>query len=196
MFTPTPLSLITFFLLALWRLYWYISGKKAQQVLPKTEKKEPGITRKTFSKYVTLLAFGVVGVQLLGLQVVPFPVKSQIGEIAGFVLVVIGLGIACVGRYTLGTNWSNCYEYQVKKKQELVTRGIYSYIRHPLYAGIAFFFIGSELVVQSYFVIAYCLAFLAAYQQGKWEESLLEKHFGNTYRTYKKRTKMLIPFVV
>jgi protein-S-isoprenylcysteine O-methyltransferase Ste14 len=192
----TPLSWTAFFLLVVWRIYWYISGREAQRIRPKTEKRLPVFHIRNLSKYITMLAFGIVGVQLLGAPLVLFPVRVPLLDLVGFLFVLVGLGVACLGRYALGTNWSNCYEYQVKRKQELVTNGIYSYIRHPLYAGIALFFIGSELIVQSYLLFPYLLAFLAAYRQGKWEEVLLEHHFGETYRDYKKRTKMLIPFVI
>jgi protein-S-isoprenylcysteine O-methyltransferase Ste14 len=191
----TVLGWTSFLILALWRLYWFVSGQKAEKEKPKTREQGPPFHRKQISKYVTMAAFGVVGVQLLGIPLFPMPQKSLPFQLIGFLLVVVGMGIAVIGRYNLSTNWANCYEYQVKRKQELVTNGLYAFIRHPLYCGIALFFIGSELITQSYLVFVYCFAFLAADQQATYEEALLIKHFGDQYKTYMKRTKRFIPFV-
>lgn len=191
----TILGWISFGLLGIWRIYWFISEKKAEQHKPKTQERINLFSRKGMSKVVTLAAFGVVGVQLLGVKIFTFPQENLLWQIVGFVMVVVGLGIAVIGRHDLGVNWANCYEYQVKKDQQLVTQGIYRFIRHPLYAGIALFLIGSQLVVQSYLVGVYLLAFSAANKQAQWEENLLINHFGNKYREYMKRTKRFIPFL-
>jgi protein-S-isoprenylcysteine O-methyltransferase Ste14 len=36
---------------------------------------------------------------------------------------------------------------------------------------------------------------LVIYTQAKKEEKILEEHFGKEYQQYRKRSKMLIPFV-
>lgn len=191
----TILGWIAFLLLGVWRVYWFVSEKKAEREKPKNEKHISLLSKRSLSKLLILFAFGIVGVQLLGVSLFEMPTKSIAWQVVGFLIVIIGLGIAIIGRYNLGTNWVNCYEYQVKRKQALVTKGIYHYIRHPLYAGIALFFIGSELIVQSYLVYVYLFGFLAANQQAMWEERLLIKHFGDQYRNYMKHTKRFIPFV-
>lgn len=191
----TILGWISFGLLGLWRFYWYISEKKAEQVKPKTQEQFILLSRKGMSKVVTLAAFGVVGIQLLGIEIFTFPQDNLYLQIIGFLMVITGLGTAIMGRHDLGVNWANCYEYQVKKDQQLITNGIYGYIRHPVYAGIALFLIGSQLVVQSYLFFFYLLAFPAANIQAAWEEHLLKKHFGNKYSQYMKRTKRFFPFV-
>lgn len=189
------LGYIAFFLLGVWRIYWFISGRQAEKEKPRTNKSIAIFSKRNFSRIFVLAVFGVVGVQLLGVSIFEFPVKSLWQQIVGFLLAVIGLGIAIVGRHKLSTNWANCYEYQVKSKQELVTHGIYAFIRHPLYSGIALFLIGSELLVQSYLFYVYCFGFIAANQQAKWEEQVLISHFGDKYRNYMKRTKRFIPFI-
>jgi protein-S-isoprenylcysteine O-methyltransferase Ste14 len=191
----TLLGWIAFALLGIWRIYWFVSEQKAEKEKPKEGQMKSIVSKRAASKFITLLAFGVVGVQLLGVSLFEMPVKSLTVQILGFLLVILGLGIAAIGRYSLGANWANCYEYQVKRKQELVTTGIYHYIRHPLYIGIFLFYIGGELLVQSYLVYIYMFALLGANKQAKWEEKLLIEHFGDQYRRYMKRTKRFIPFV-
>lgn len=191
----TLLGWISFCLLGMWRLYWYLSEQKTEHVKPKEKKSTKLFSKGTFSMLFTMFAFGVVGVQLLGISLFTMPNPNPFMQVLGFMFVLIGLGVAIVGRHNLGSNWANCYEYQVKQKQELVVHGIYKYIRHPLYAGIALFFLGSELIVQSYLVYVYLLGFVAANMQAAWEEDLLLKHFGTQYARYMKQTKRFIPYL-
>lgn len=189
----TLLGWLAFLLLGIWRLYWHLTEKKAESEKPK-EETEISFAR-SLTRFLTYLAFGIVGVQLLGIQLFSMLNKSPLWELIGFIVVLLGLGIAMVGRYNLGTNWATCYEYQVKRKHELVTHGVYNYIRHPIYTGLWLFFIGSELIVQSYLLYIYIFLIIAIDKQAKLEEQLLVKHFGNVYKAYMKRTKRFLPVI-
>lgn len=189
------LSLLTVLLFIGWRVYWSITEKKADREKPKTEK------RPSFFSTRLVIRYGLWGIGLLlilqllfGLSLLPMP-QSSFTVALGFLLVLLGLGLAVVSRDQLSTNWANAWEYQIKEKHELITHGVYSVIRHPIYTGIAVAVIGAELVAQSYLFIFVCGSFFIAYQQGKKEDGLLEAYFGKPYREYKKRTKMLIPFL-
>jgi protein-S-isoprenylcysteine O-methyltransferase Ste14 len=183
----------TIILLIVWRVYWHVSELKTEREKPIQKKSLPFIRQ--LSMAVVYAAFGVVGVQLLGISLFALPQKIVVLQLLGFLLVLTGFVVSIKGRQDLGTNWARCYDYQVKHKQTLVTYGIYRFIRHPLYSGIALLLIGAELLMQSYLVIPYLFLFLGANQQAKWEEQLLIKHFGDQYRDYMKRTKRLLPFI-
>lgn len=112
-------------------------------------------------------------------------------------MVIIGIGISVVARRILAANWVDASEYQIKKNQELVINGIYAYIRHPIYTGLMLALIGVELVVHSYVVFGFAVVlFIVFYMQGKREERLLEKHFGEQYRVYMNRSSMFIPHII
>ncbi len=182
----------TVFLFALWQFYWLVTAKKADREKPKTIR----ITKsKVIIKYgLHYIVYAGLLVQLLDVQLLPFTYDSQR---IGFFLVLLGMAISMSARKTLGTNWEHAAEYQIKQKQVLITQGIYAYIRNPIYTGLAIALIGAELVARSYlFLFVALFGFLVAYRQAKLEEKILEKHFGKQYTEYKKRTKMLIPFVV
>ena len=185
----------TLLLLIMWRIYWHVTEVASESEKPIQKEKLPFFHKKNVSKYVVLAAFGIAGVQLAGVSLVPMPEESQVMQVIGFIFAVIGITVSIIGRHNLGTNWARCYDYQVKQKQDLVTHGIYRFIRHPVYAGISLFLIGAELVVQSYFVFPYLLLFLGAYIQARWEEQLLIQHFGNQYKSYMTHTKRFIPYV-
>lgn len=189
------LRIATLLLLVGWRIYWHITEVHTENEQPVRKETLSLWHKKRISMHLTLLAFGVVGVQLLGVRFFDMPQTSSVLQISGFFLALIGIIVACMGRYALGTNWARCYDYQVKQHQQLVTHGIYKYIRHPVYSGILLFFIGSELVVQSWLIIVYIFLILLANRQAVWEETLLIEHFGDRYRNYMKHTKRFIPYI-
>ena len=62
---------------------------------------------------------------------------------AAAVLCVIGLGFAVWARVTLGRNWSGVVT--LKEGHELVERGPYRLVRHPIYTGILTMFFATAL---------------------------------------------------
>lgn len=190
------LRIIAVSLLTIWRFYWDYTEKLADRVKPKKEEKLPLFHKKNASKLVTISVFIPVVLQLLGLEILPFAQEYIWMQFVGLGIVICGWLLSVRGRHDLGTNWARSYDFQVKEKQELVTSGIYKYVRHPIYGGIALMFIGGELIVQSYLVFAYLLIYIAAYIQATWEEKVLIKHFGSKYKTYMKTSKRFIPFVI
>lgn len=185
-------SYLTVFLFLVWRIYWRITEVKADREKQKTRQNISMID--TLQNIGNLAVFLLLGAQLLGLRLYPLP-ESKGWAILGFSLVCIGFVTCILARVNLGTNWANSYEFQIKKNHELVTSGIYQYIRHPIYSGLFCMLVGGELVAQSYLVCIYMLLLGGMYWQAKREEKLLKDHFGKLYLDYMKRTNMFIPFV-
>lgn len=182
-------ALLIFFF---WWIFWRQTERVAERDMPKTYKS------KSFLKYLSLtLIESIIAVQLLGVSLFPMYIaqKNILIQVVGLLCVIGGAIIAISARITLGANWSHAFEYQVKKKQVLITNGIYAYVRHPIYLGLLIAFIGGELLAQSYLVFALLLFFLAAYRQMKKEEKLLIAHYGEAYRKYMKSSKMFLPFL-
>ena len=61
----------------------------------------------------------------------------------GFGVTVIGLAFTCWARVVLGQNWSGTV--QLKQDHELIVRGPYSFVRHPIYTGVLVAFFGTVL---------------------------------------------------
>lgn len=182
---------VTLLLIIIWRVYWRISEITADREKEKTKKTIAFVDG--FQRMVIVGLFLLACAQLLGVTIVPYGFSSQT---IGFMVVCVGLLICILARRALGTNWANSYEFQIKKQHELVTRGIYRYIRHPIYSGIFCMLVGAELVVQSYLVLPYLVVLpLGMYWQAKREEEILTHHFGKTYVVYMKQTKMFVPFI-
>jgi protein-S-isoprenylcysteine O-methyltransferase Ste14 len=86
--------------------------------------------------------------------------------------------------------------FQFEKTSELVTTGIFKYIRHPLYSSLLFLTWGIWLKnpgIQG-FIIALASSVLLLLT-AKADEAECVAYFGEKYSDYMKRTKMFIPFL-
>ena len=110
------------------------------------------------------------------------------------VIVLLGMSLMIWSRITLGENWSA--NVLVKEKHELITKGPYTYVRHPIYSGLIMMILGIAIYSGSFSeVFLFVLFFFGAYYKGIKEERLLTKHFPEEYPNYKKQVKALIPFI-
>ncbi len=79
---------------------------------------------------------------------------------------------------------------------QLVQRGIYGYIRHPLYAALFYFAWGIFFKLPS--LLGGCLAMVASaflYAAARADEFECLIKFGEDYSIYIKKTRMFIPFL-
>ena len=111
----------------------------------------------------------------------------------GFLVEVIGLCIAIWARITLGRNWSANVTF--KEKHELITKGPYRLVRHPIYTGMLIMFLGAAVYLGMFAgFIGLLFLFLSFWIKSRQEERLMAKHFPKEYGNYKRTTKALIPF--
>lgn len=85
----------------------------------------------------------------------------------------------------------------VKDEHDLVTRGPYSRIRHPLYAGALLLLISTSLVLKDYVILGYAVIGVLAFRflVIPAEEEQLLKTFGEDYECYQSRTNALMPWI-
>jgi protein-S-isoprenylcysteine O-methyltransferase Ste14 len=93
----------------------------------------------------------------------------------------------------LGLNWSPSLE--IREKHELITRGIYGVIRHPMYASQWLWVIAQPLLLQNWIAgFANLLVFIPFYfLRVKEEEKMMLDSFGNQYRDYMQQTGGVLP---
>ncbi len=123
------------------------------------------------------------------MQYTPAPWVGWLGAILSFV----GIAFAVWARYHLGKNWG--MPMSVKDHPELVTTGPYRYVRHPIYTGVILSAIGTALVVGDWWICILALMCIYFIFSALQEEKLMAAEFPNQYPEYKKRSKMLIPFI-
>lgn len=115
--------------------------------------------------------------------------------VPGMFLFIVGLTIMCWGQVTLYKNYSGTVV--IREGHKLVTQGIYSLVRNPMYFGL-FIAVVFGLPAYAQSLRAFLVSLLLipiVLNRIRLEEELLTEHFQDEYRAYKASTKRLIPFV-
>jgi protein-S-isoprenylcysteine O-methyltransferase Ste14 len=117
--------------------------------------------------------------------------------IAGFVgagLCACGVIFAVWARVCLGRNWG--MPMAEKADPELVTAGPYVHVRHPIYTGILLAMFGSAVGQSVLWALPLLIAGPYFVYSARREEGQMAERFPLQYPQYKKRTRMLIPFIL
>jgi methanethiol S-methyltransferase len=109
----------------------------------------------------------------------------------------IGMSISLIGVLLVIFGWKAIHRRYWSKEEgkgQLVTNGIYAYIRHPQYTGFLLISLGMlcEWATVPLLVMWPILAVLY-YRLAKKEEADLEKEFGSAYAQYRRTTSMFVP---
>jgi protein-S-isoprenylcysteine O-methyltransferase Ste14 len=116
-------------------------------------------------------------------------------ECAAAALCVIGVAFAIWARVTLGRNWSGLVT--LKEEHELVARGPYRFVRHPIYTGMLAMFFATALMQRHVAgFLGVLLLFASFWIKLGLEEKLMLQQFPKRYADYRRRTKRIIPFVL
>lgn len=93
----------------------------------------------------------------------------------------------------LGLNWSPTLE--IREEHELITRGIYGMIRHPMYASQWLLAIAQPLLLQNWIAgFINLLVFIPFYiLRVRAEEQLMLEQFGDQYRSYMQKVGGVFP---
>ncbi len=127
-------------------------------------------------------------------QLIPFWDNIIISYV-GFSLYISGGLLIIVARAQLGRFGTG--ELITEEDHQLITQGVYNYIRNPMYSGGLIATIGFCLVFRCIItlIIMFVYYFLLIRMRINEEERILEKKFGEKFEEYKKNTKKLIPFL-
>ena len=116
-------------------------------------------------------------------------------RLAGLILFTLGLLTAVSARIQLGSNWSDIEDGKIADEHSVVSRGIYRYIRHPIYTGDILLLLGLQLTLNSWLILGVVfLAPVVAVQAIKEEKKLIAEL--PDYEAYTRHTKRFIPFLV
>lgn len=126
-----------------------------------------------------ILATGVL-FWILATRNTPWNVQRCIGT----ALAVVGISLIALARYQLGKSFA-----VRAKAHELVTHGLYSKIRNPIYVFGVVMFTGVVLVLQMPVLwIALVAMVIGQTIRARREARVLETAFGDTYREYRRKT--------
>ena len=114
-------------------------------------------------------------------------------ELAGLVIILLGLLLRVWTRLTIGTMYSGYL--RVKVGHVLVTDGPYRFVRHPGYSGLVLMALGLCIGYSSLIgLIAIPILLIPGLSfRMKVEERMLSEEFRDDYWAYARRAKKLIP---
>lgn len=147
---------------------------------------------------VELLAVYAVAVAEYAIHSTFLPETMSVAHILGFSLMCMGQAFRTTAMCTAGESFNHYIQREHKEKHKLVTSGIYSILRHPLYFGFFWLIVGQQLFLGNYYFLLYICAYkLWVFFKNRieFEESFLIEFFGDDYIIYKSKTKVLIPFL-
>jgi protein-S-isoprenylcysteine O-methyltransferase Ste14 len=159
---------------------------------------------KTEEDHSTSLDKTLLGLSALGMLVPLIYIFSpwldfadyHLPDILGWIGAILFALAACllwITHLSLGRNWTPTLGF--RQEHNLVTNGIYKYIRHPMYAAHLLWAVAQPLMLQnwiagfSFLVVAVPQYFLRV---GAEEEMMIKK-FGDEYSEYMKTTGRLLP---
>jgi len=168
--------------------------------LNKKRKQEKMSERRVTTQEKTLL-----GLLFLAMLAIPLTYAAtnwldfsnyKLPDWAGWLGVVLIAGAVFVfwrAHADLGLNWSPTLE--IREKHELITRGIYGVIRHPMYASQWLWVIAQPLLLQNWIAgWLNLLVFIFFYfLRVKAEEELMIEQFGDQYRAYMQKVGAVFP---
>lgn len=104
----------------------------------------------------------------------------------GYVLVIIGIGLFARG-------WRQIHA--ARRRDRLVTTGLYRFVRHPQYTGLFLALFGEGVVhwPTLFSVGLFPFIVLAYYLLARSEERKVMEHHGEAYRNYRRRVPMFLP---
>ncbi|BCU80856.1 farnesyl cysteine carboxyl-methyltransferase [Polycladomyces abyssicola] len=156
-------------------------------------------SRKTILE-IFLLSLMSVGMLVIPLIYVFTPLLSfadyQLPSWAGWIGVVfsvVALWLFWRSHADLGRNWSPTLE--LRKGHQLITSGVYKYVRHPMYAASLMWGVAQVLLLHNW--IAGWSPFLSLmimyFLRVPREEQMMLDQFGEEYQSYMSRTGRIIP---
>lgn len=138
---------------------------------------------------------GIVVQTLTPFYWLPLAADATLPAVIGTIIYSGGLALALAGRLQLGNNWSDIESAKVLSHQAVVSRGVYRYLRHPIYVGDLLLLFGLELALNSWLVLGVAVLTPVVLARAIHEEELLKTRLAG-YREYCRTSKRFIPFVV
>lgn len=174
----------------------YFRRRAARRGNDKIERREEGLAIMIllriagFGLWLAMLVY-VVNPEWIAFAAVPLPVELRW---VGLFLSVTALPLMVWMFRSLGDNITDTVI--IRQKAQLVTRGPYRWIRHPLYSFGSLFFGGMLLMTSNLLIAVLGITALAMlWRRTPKEEARLVERFGEEYRAYMERTGRFIPRV-
>ncbi|XVF67030.1 hypothetical protein PTKIN_Ptkin10aG0087900 [Pterospermum kingtungense] len=133
------------------------------------------------------------------LEIVLFPGLKEYWWVSntGLVMVVIGEIIRKLAIITAGQAFTHLIKVYHEEHHQLVTHGVYRFIRHPGYSGFLIWSVGTQIMLcNPISTVAFAIVVWHFFAERiPYEEYFLKQFFGSDYEEYARRVPSGVPFV-
>ena len=174
-----------------WFVYWHVAAFGTKP----TRRSESAASRLSHILPLAAAAALFLRPELAGPALgAPVLARSPSFDVAGAVLVAVGLGFAVWARLHLAGNWSGTVT--LKQDHELIRSGPYALVRHPIYTGLLLAAVGTVIAIDRWSaLVALALMATAFLRKIAIEERFMAEAFGPAYADYSRSTARLVPYL-
>lgn len=166
-------------------VYWWLASKHASAAV---EHESGALSMAHLLMFAAAFALAVW-------PLLSFGIATPAAPPAGLAVQLAGLAFAIWARVTLGEHWSGTVT--IKEGHELIQRGPYAVVRHPIYTGLIVAFLGTAVLVgdlRGWLALACAVAAIAI--KVPVEERFMARAFPDGWPAYRKRVKAIVPFLL
>ena len=143
---------------------------------------------------LSTVALVVLIVSLFQIGTLEYKTDYQTIRVIGLAFYIVFSWVQIWSTKTLGDNFSQ--DIAIKKEHHIVTNGPFKIIRHPQYLSQFLMDLGGAAATLSFILAPLALIQIPfLFMRASMEDKLLEKHFGESFREYKKKSGMFFPYI-
>jgi len=191
------ITLIIFLLVFFGRTIWL--GRKGTKVfvLGRDKKGLSAMLEKSFLIFfsIWLIEIGIhslhLNIQFLPLVMVKLIFKNQIIQFAGAVVIFVSLLVFCLALISFSSSW--LVGIDTAAPGELITTGVFSVTRNPIFLAMDLYFLGTFLINSNlFFLMCFVSITLGFHLQIRQEEAFLIERYGDSHRKYMAQVRRYI----
>ena len=157
-------------------------------------KDKPKTYLQTLPLVLSTITLIVLIVSLFQIGTLEYNLENQTIRIVGLAFYLIFSWVQIWVTKVLGDFYSQ--DIAIKKEHQLITTGPYKLVRHPQYLSQFLLDIGGAAATLSFILAPLALIQIPfLFLRASLEDKILEKHFGENFRNYKKKSGMFFPFI-
>jgi len=157
-------------------------------------KDKPKTYLQTLPLYLSTITLIILIISLFQVGTLEYKPENQTIRILGLIFYLVFSWVQIWAIKTLGENYSQ--DIAIKKDHKLITNGPFKIVRHPQYLSQILMDIGGAVATLSYILAPIALIQIPfLFMRAALEDKLLEKHFGESFIVFKKKTGQIFPFI-
>jgi protein-S-isoprenylcysteine O-methyltransferase Ste14 len=190
------LTLCHWWIVALWVIfvvYWAVAAISARRGLKRSAFR--GSMKLRLILMIVIVAAVMLTRRSSALHALQLGVFWSVpAALSGAIITSLGAALAFTARAAIGRNWGT--PGMQRTDTELITRGPYGLVRHPIYSGLLLMMVGTAIgLIITWWLVAAAAAVYFIYS-ARAEEKYMCERFPDAYPAYRARTRMLVPFLL